>query len=443
MITDPKALLSLGSKLLDIDEARFRQVVDLLQQIGDHPEVQHTFSLIRPRLAEVRPKRRATFKRLFCEPFEDLFQLPGGDQPVPLNTLDRGVVNALWPLVEEQIGKERLRGVGAALGSGPGGASGGAQQAEKARAFWSMAAAAVADIREQTETGRFADDLGLRLNPDRARTIEDIARILTIAQPVAELKAALSPKPIQKLHKDHLDGIQAIGRQVARARPEALKLFILLAAARLSDPSILLGSLWDMDLGQKSSERAALFLDLSGTVVAQIEERSRGVASASGGTVDRMAAATLAVDLVASLEATRNAMEHSRNKDFDQRLRIIRNSVHELVRTQVLDGADTEILTAVETLVPGTDTARMAQAENQARALRKCSTIADTLGLRGELKSVTQQATASLTGTARQSLGDGVGDARTGYTAIRMIELIAGPAEANQVMDDILRGGRR
>ncbi|OYD80778.1 hypothetical protein [Azospirillum brasilense] len=436
MTTDPKALLSLGTKLLDIDEARFRQVVDLLQQIGDHPEVQHTFSLIRPRLAEVRPKRRATFKRLFCEPFEDMFQLPGGDQPAPLNKVDRGVVNALWPLVEAQIGKERLRGVAGALGDG-------ASRAEPARAFWSMAAAAVADILEQTETGRFADDLGLRLNPDRVRTVEDIARILTIAQPVAELKAVLSPKPIQKLHKDHLDGIQAIGRQVARGRPEALKLFILLAAVRLSDPSILLGSLWDMDLGQKSSDRAALFLDLSGTVVAQIEERSRGVASAAGGTVDRMAAANLAVDLVASLEATRNAMEHSRNKDFDQRLKIIRNSVHELVRTQVLDGADTEILTAVETLAPGADTARMVQAENQARALRKCSTIADTLGLRGELKSVTQQATASLTGTARQSLADGIGDARTGYTAIRMIELIAGPAEANQIMDDILKGARR
>ncbi|MGY0834793.1 hypothetical protein [Azospirillum argentinense] len=436
MTTDPKALLSLGAKLLDIDEARFRQVVDLLQQIGDHPEVQHTFSLIRPRLAEVRPRRRPTFKRLFCEPFEDLFQLPGGNQPAPLNKLDRKVVNALWPLVEGQIGKERLRGVARALGDA-------ASRAEPASAFWSMASAAVAGILEQTETGRFADELGLRLNPDRLRTVEDIARILTIAQPAAELKAVLSPKPVQKLHKDHLDGIQAIGRQVARGRPEALKLFILLAAARLSDPSILLGNLWDMDLGQKSSDRAALFLDLCGTVVAQIEERSHGVASASGGTVDRMAAATLAVNLVASLEATRNAMEHSRNKDFDKRLKIIRNSVHELVRTQVLDGAETEILSAVETMTPGTNTARMVQAENQARALRKCSTIADTLGLRGALKSVTQQATASLTGTARQSLADGVGDVRTGYTAIRMIELIAGPAEANQIMDDILRGGRR
>lgn len=435
MTTDPYTLLGLGTKLLDIDEARFRQVVDLLQQIGDLPEVQHTFSLIRPRLAEVRPKRRPTFKRLFCEPFEDLFQLPAGNQPAPLNKIDRRAVNSLWPLVEGQIGKERLRGVTAALGDG-------ASRVEPARAFWGMASAAVTGILEQVETGRFVDELGLRQKPDRVRVVEDVARILTIAQPAAELKAILSPKPIQKLHKDHLEGIQTIGRQVARSRPESLKLFILLAAARLTDPSILLGSLWDMDFGQKSSDRAALFLELSGTVVAQIEDRSHGVAAAAG-TVDRMAAANLAVDLVASLESTRNAMEYSRNKDFDKRLKTIRDSVHELVRTQVLDGAETEILSAVETLAPGAGPERMVQAENQARALRKCSTIADTLGLRGELKSVTQQTTTSLTGTARQSLAEGVGDARTGYTAIRMIELMAGPAEANQIMDEILGTARR
>lgn len=435
---DPQAILGLGSKLLDIDEERFRQVVGLLEQIGDHPEVQKTFSLIRPRLAEVRPKRRPTFKRLFCEPFEDLFEVPTGNQPAPLNRIDRAVVNSLWPLVESIIGKDRLHGLGGALGDG-------AARTEPAAAFWAQSAAAVADILAQLELGRYVDELGLRANPERLRTVQDIARILPIAPAVDGMKAVLAPKPVQKLHKDHLDGVQAIGRTVARSRPESLKLFILLAAARLSDPSILLGGLWDMDFGQKASDRAALFLDLSGTVVARIEERTRGAAAASDGAPDRMAAADLAVDLMASLEATRSAMEHSRNKEFDQRLKVIRESVHEMVRTQVLDGADGEILTAVSTLATGggADTGKMVQAENQARALRKCSTIADTLGLRGELKNVTQKATSSLTDTARQALVEGQGDARTGYTAIRMIELISGPAEANQIMDQILRTGRR
>ncbi len=434
---DAHAILGLGSKLLDIDEARFRQVVGLLEQIGDLPEVQKTFSLIRPRLAEVRPKRRATFKRLFCEPFEDLFHVPSGNQPAPLNTIDRGVVNKLWSLVEAQIGKDRLRTVVGALGDG-------SSHMEQANAFWKLTGAAVISILEQLETGRYVDELELRLNPDRLRTIQDIAKVLSIAPAVAELKTVLAPKPVPKLHKDHLDGIQAIGRTVARKHPETLKLFILLAAARLSDPSILLGSLWDMDLGQKASDRAALFLDLSGNVVARIEERSRTAAAGPGGMTDRMAAADLALDLMASLEATRSAMEHSRNKDFDQRLKSIRESVHDMVRTQVIAGADGDILNAVETVTAGTgDTGTMVQAENQARALRKCSTIADTLGLRGELKAVTQKTTASLTDTARQALADRNGDARAGYTAIRMIELISGPAEAGQIIEEILRTGRR
>lgn len=435
---DPKSIISLGSKLLDIDEERFRQVVTLLEQISEHMEVQETLSIIRPRLVELRPKRLPTFKRRFCEPFEDLFDAPSGNQPAPLNKVDRAVVNILWPLVESQIGRDRLRDYAGALENG-------AQRIDPCRAFWIAAAATVTAIRAQLEAGRFDDAFDLRLNPDRIRTIQDIEQALSIAAAVDEMKATLSPKPLAKLHRDHLEAIQTVGRKVARSRPEALKIFILLAAARLGDPSLLLGGLWDMDFGQTAAERAALFLELSATVVAHIEERSGGGAAAnSDGTTDRLAVADLAVDLVASLEATRSAMEYSRNKDFDQRLKVIRESVHQMVRSQVLDGAETHILTALDTGVPGGQSReRMLSAESQARALRKCSTIADTLGLRGEIRTVTAKTTDSLTDTARSALRGGDGDPRTGYTAIRMIELISGPAHANEVMDKILqRAGR-
>lgn len=205
---------------------------------------------------------------------------------------------------------------------------------------------------------------------------------------------------------------------------------------------MLLGGLWDMDLGQKSADRAALFMQLSGTVVAQIEDRSRSWQGTPAS--DRMAVADLALDLVASLDATRTAMEHSRNKEFDQRLKQVRNSVHTMVKTQVLQDADAGIVAAIGALEGGSEgRAQLAQAENHARALRKCATIADTLGLRGELREMTQKTTASLTEKAQQALAGPAGSTRTGYTAIRMIELIAGPAEANKIMDDIMSGGRR
>lgn len=450
---ESQALLGLGTKLLDIDEQRFRQVVGLLEHMGDHPDVQKTFSLIRPRLVELKPRRRPTMKRLFCEPFEDLFEPLDRSAPAPLKTIERDVVNGLWPLVEAQIGKERVKSFSGALrpvAEAPDGP-------DMALAFWTEAGEAVALIAGQFEAGRFAEDLKLRLTPDRVRAVGDIARILSIAGPVAELKAVLAPHPVVRLHQDHLAGVQEIGRKVAKSRPEALKIFILLAAARLADPSLLLGGLWNMELGQKSGDRAALFLELSGTVITQIEERSRVMKQAPRQSADRLAVADLAAGLVASLEATRSAMEQSRNSSFDQRLKAVRGSVHEMVRSQILEGATGDILEALEEMRDGTMNGaapaqaaetrdQLLRAENHARALRKCATIADTLGLRGELKAVTQKTLGSLTDTARQLLGRGAGSAppasgsRAGFTAVRMIELIAGPAEANQIMNDVLNG---
>ncbi|KAA0594005.1 hypothetical protein J2848_004175 [Azospirillum lipoferum] len=432
-------LVALGDKLLDIDEAKFRQVVTLLEQMNDHPDIQRTIAVIRPRLVELRLHRRPTLKRLFCDPFEDLFEALGKADPVPLSVIERSLMNGLWPLVEAQVGKERLRAYRPALHDGP-------ERKALTDAFWADCAAAVAKIAEGAVAGHFSEALDLRMNPSRTRALADIATILSIAPEVAELKAALSPKPVPKLHGDHVEAIQSIGRRISRANPEALKIFVLLAASRLTDPSVLLSGLWDMDLGQKSADRATLFMQLSGTVVAQIEDRSRLWQDTQAS--DRMAVADLALDLVASLDATRTAMEHSRNKEFDQRLKQVRNSVHAMVKNQVLQDADAGIVAAVGALDNGAigsseGRAQLAQAENHARALRKCATIADSLGLRGELREVTQKTTASLTEKAQQALGGPAGNARTGYTAIRMIELIAGPAEANKIMDGIMNGGRR
>ncbi|PWC48310.1 hypothetical protein [Azospirillum sp. TSA6c] len=428
-------LVALGDKLLDIDEPKFRQIVDLLEQMNDHPDIQRTIAVIRPRLVELRLHRRPTLKRLFCNPFEDLFEALGKADPVPLSVIERSLMNSLWPLVEAEVGKEHMRAFRPALQNGP-------ERKALTEAFWGECAAAVTKIAQGAVAGHFSEALDLRMNPSRTRALADIAILLSIAPEIMELKAALSPKPVPKLHGDHIEAIQTIGRRLSRARPESLRIFILLAASRLTDPSVLLGGLWDMDLGQKSADRAALFMQLSGTVVAQIEDRSRSWQDTPGS--DRMAVADLALDLVASLDATRAAMEHSRNKEFDQRLKQVRSSVHAMVKTQVLQDADAGIVAAIGALEGGSEgRAQLAQAENHARALRKCATIADTLGLRGELREMTQKTTASLTEKAQQALAGPAGSTRTGYTAIRMIELIAGPAEANKIMDDIMSGGRR
>lgn len=69
----------------------------------------------------------------------------------------------------------------------------------------------------------FSEALDLRMNPSRTRALADIAILLFIAPEIMELKAALSPKPVPKLHGDHIEAIQTIGRRLSRARPESLR----------------------------------------------------------------------------------------------------------------------------------------------------------------------------------------------------------------------------
>ncbi|HYH19075.1 MAG TPA: hypothetical protein VD995_10695 [Azospirillum sp.] len=439
--TQATGILALGDTLLEIDEGKFRQVVGLLEHMGDHPDVLRTFSMIRPRLAELRPKRRPTLKRLFCDPFEDLFDPLLPDEKTPVNTIERAVINHLWPLVEEQLGSDTLAAFTAshrdAVDSGNA-----AALSEVAEAFWATSAEAVRTIAALLETGRLTEAMDLRINPERMRAVQDIATALSIAPALAGLKRALAPKPLAKLHHDHLDEVQEIGRKLAKADGPALKVFVLVAAARLADPSLLLGALWHMDFGQKSSDRATLFAELSGSVVSQIEDRARVLGAGKPGAADRLAVADLAAGLVASLDATRKAMEVSRRSEFDQRLKQVRGAVHEMVRTQLLAGAETDILGTVGAT---TGKEEVKQAENHARALRKCATIADSLGLRTELRQVTEKTVSALTGAAQQVFGgspEAAADPRAGYAAIRMIELISGPVEANRILGEILDRAR-
>lgn len=437
-------LTILGQQLLYIDERKFREVVSLLEHMGHHPDVQKTFSLIRPRLAEVKPRRRPTLKRVFCEPFEDLFEPPMPGDRSPVDAIERVVVNRLWPLVEAEMGAERTGDLTARLKSADG-----PDLEQLSLELWAAGAEAVAAVTAQFEAGRLADELEIRLNHGRVRQLQHVGHALAAAGGIVALKKVLAPKPLARLHDDHLEAVQKIGKALARTRPEALRVLVLVAAARLSDPAMLLGSLWSLDFGQKPAERAALFAEVSGGVVAQIEDRVRTlrVAATHGdGKPDRLAAADLAVDLVTSLDATRGAMETSRRSEFDKRLKDIRGAVHEMVRTQVLQEADGSILAGMGSPdggLPDRDT--MLRAENHARALRKCAVVADSLGLRTELRAVTDRTLGTLATSAREALGSagkvGAG-AKAGYTAVRLIELIAGPTEANRVLTEILDKGR-
>ena len=93
-------LPGLESRLFDIPEDKFIEVVRLLERVRDHPDVRQTFAAIRPRLVQVRPERRPTLKRVLCMPFEDVLESFGGVD-VPLGRIERRVIDPVWKLVME------------------------------------------------------------------------------------------------------------------------------------------------------------------------------------------------------------------------------------------------------------------------------------------------------------------------------------------------------
>lgn len=445
-MADLSSLPEIGDRLLTIDEDRFREVVDLMGQLGEHPEVVQAFSAIRPRLTIIRPRRVPTWKRLFCEPFEDLFA-------VETDRMDRSLINCLWPHVEAAIGSADLRAMTRALRSEK-------DQKQTIRAFWLRAAEATGNIASHLAAGAKFADLGPHEHANRDAIIADIVISLLIAPQLADLKQVLSPKPVHRLHEDHLEGLQNLARRVNRAHADAMPLFLRLAAARLADPAMMLGSILAIDLPAITHSRDDMFHSLGETVVSQMEERAIDLinrleaASPKNQSAENAASTRLhvtedAIGLIQHLESARHAMEVGRDLRFDRRLKSMRERMRVLVREQVLSGIGEDIL-AGSAASRGTCTTPAAKAEKfrqvlaaeeNARALRKCAAVADQLGLRDEVAEMSNATTQRLVTTATRCLRpeEGAPDHSGGYAAIRMIELIVGSVEANRILEEIRR----
>jgi hypothetical protein len=124
------------------------------------------------------------------------------------------------------------------------------------------------------------------------------------------------------------------------------------------------------------------------------------------------------------------------------RLQGVRSSVRTMVKASVIDTAPNTILPVALTFE--TSTERLVEAENHARALRRCTRIAGPLGLGGtvdatlrtigeKLEERTETMLAGLMATART--GEDVDQARAQlFGAARLLELVGGSNQADQML---------
>jgi len=430
---------ALETKLLDIPDEKFAEVVRLLERVRDHPDVRQTFATIRPRLIQTRPDRRPTLKRVLCMPFEDLLESPaGGDQP--LGRIERRVIEPVWRLVAERAERptfERLDHQ--ARETAPGNRN---ALLNIGRVLWPMAAgilhAAIA------ENGPLRNDEPLR------RQMAELADILDIGLIVESLKSDLSPKPVPALEEEHADAVERAAQAAARQAPDTVHGLLRIAAARLATPAGLLTALPDLDLGRAKRDLPAILDKLGGLVVGHMEERIArpgGEAPHGASRVPPEDAILLAEEMIASLTATGAAMERRGDPAYRARLDAVKRAVGALVSGSVLKTAEAGILSAVPAPVRGqapvVDEPAQIAAEDHARALRRSAGLAETLGLQQPVDDTLRamgnglivQAQALLDGYPSLMARPGDADAAETnlYYVLRLLEMVAGPGKAESL----------
>ncbi|HYF85457.1 hypothetical protein [Azospirillum sp.] len=449
-------LPGLESRLFDIPEDKFIEVVRLLERVRDHPDVRQTFAAIRPRLVQVRPGRRPTMKRVLCMPFEDVLESFSGVD-VPLGRIERRVIEPVWRLVTEcgdtalidqldrQVQETAPGNINALRNIG--------------RRLWPMAALAIRSAVEQDGSRQMVWRL-LHGDEELRRQVLDVAAFLDIGLTVEALKDALAPKPLPKLDDRHVEAIEQAAQAAARQSPTLVYYLLLVAASRMANPADLLTVLNDIDLGKARREQPVIFAQLSGLVVTNLEERSarldgNGFGNGGGAAVAIAPEEAIAIAerLVASVNTTSAVMDFLAEPVYRERLDAVKAAVRTMVTGSVLDTAPQGILTAVAAPAANgrpvaVDDDAQSAAEDHARALRRCEGLADALGLHQPLKDAMASMEKGLLERAQALLaqypraaGD-PDDAETAeinlFYALRLLEMVAGPARADRLRTAIM-----
>lgn len=450
-------LPGLESRLFDIPEDKFIEVVRLLERVRDHPDVRQTFAAIRPRLAQVRPYRRPTLKRVLCMPFEDVLESFSGVD-VPLGRVERRVIDPVWRLVTECGDTALIDQLDRQVQEAPPGNLNTLRNI--GRRLWPMAAQAIRSAVEPA-ADRHALWRVLHGDEEMRRQVLDVAAFLEIGLTAESLKDALAPKPMPVLDDRHVDAIEQAVQAVARQSAGLVYYLLLVAASRMANPADLLTVLNDLDFGKARREQPVIFAQLSGLVVTNLEERSArldGHGYSAG--PDRVAVAiapaeaiAVAERLIASVNTTSAVMDFLADPVYRGRLDAVKVAVRTMVAGTVLDTASAGILIAVPAPaesgrpIPVDEDAQEA-AEDHARALRRCEGLADALGLQESLKDAMASMEQGLLARAHALLAQypkaasDPDDAETAeislFYALRLLELVAGPAKADRLRTAIM-----
>ena len=443
-----KSLDNMASKVFEIPEAEFEQLVSALELRRLKPAQQAAsvsmLTQIRPRLRLIRPARKFTPMRLFCRPFEDLLYNPNTPRKA-LGRIPRNALKPIWFETEQLLGADGLAAVNEAIkGLDP---TDDEAVDTAGRPFWDAAHKALKALRDDSSKvkggpAKLQERLG---GPDILASLDDIIIALSVAAPLTEMRRKLPPPPIADVNNaDLMLIVQGLTRTAALNR-DGLPMLVLSLMSRLQSPAML-PSLIERLIDEGAGDLIQSMGGQVGEAVAsQQEDRIIDVrADAEQKEDDPVGVARALGNELKNLKREAEAAGGG-GRGVARQIERVKAEFGRVARESIVAGAAPKALEAIDALDGPPENAtsnrdRFRVIENQIVSLRLCKQYAGDIGLTGEIDTAMKQISAKLdirsADLLRRLQADDVTVSTVDlFSTVRLVELSEGSEKADKLRE--------
>lgn len=441
----------IASKAGVLSDDRFLKVVRLFEQIRGEPGVGEAMQILRPRLATLKPPRRLTPDRLFFLPVEDLLDNPTRYQR-RRSRVSRAALQPCWRIVKAVLRPKGLDRITADIGAA--GRLDTKTLVELGAPLWKAGSGALADEIARAKGNLTVQAKVFGRDDDLMRQAGIVASATQIGATVQTLKAALPEPPITGLGDYHIDAIRTAIQEVAPQGAATITTLLMVMTARMMQPGSLLSLLAETSFGGSQDERTTILQEVRIAALENILQEASDLPETMLGT-NRVTDIALAAErLVSGLDSLRSQLSAADRKKMGGRIEAAQSAITSSVQKVVIEPAEESLLGPTREMARALrgasptdlpDQAAMGRAEEFAVAFRRASQFATTIGLQDEMAAkanlVCKEARGLATALTSSAVGpDGrwrldpaVLDSRF-VALLRLVELIAGPAEADAML---------
>lgn len=455
-------LRDIERKLFEIPDEKVAQLTLLIERsravIMSSTMADAALGTLRPRLVKTRPPRYLTLQRIFVHPFEDLLVVAdaGAKQ---FARIPRRALGPVWEFVLSRLDKAALQQLETSLRASPAPEIGAHHDPRISRfgeTLWGIAAGAMrAELQRADKDAAHKAALEKELgDPTLLLELGDIAAMLELAEPLQRLREEMSPKPVGRLLDEQIAFIREIFGEVAAGSIGQPGYLIALVISRLTDGFQALpifDGLADLPTGISGMNPGQF-------ARAMLTGDSKRFLSSVSRTDPEKVPDSRVADMVGDFSSLVARLKKDGMADGAQaEIEAATRQLKQMVQVGVLGGIDAKVLggvAAVLTPPPGDDPEATKQAvfdakldaENRVFALQRVAKVAGDIGAEKDvtatLKDLTQQIestgatlVADIKAGKLNAEGRDAAKAKL-FAALRMLELVAGSANATKLMKD-------